>query len=697
MRTVARRVRVLLVVVLSATAGLAAQVAGPPIPSEPAKGTGLLIGQVVDATSARPIPGAMVVLTGGPSMTAVLPSGEFATAPGTTPTTPSAPRQVLTNADGRFLFRELARGRYTLRVTAPGYLAGGVGQTRAGGIMQAVELTSDDEKKGDVVAKLWKSATISGTITDEIGEPVAGLSIRLLRRTMVGGLPRFTSAPTTSSSATDDRGMYRISGLQPGEYLAAIWTTQTTLPISTTEAYLQIMASGGNTATTDLYRELNSSGAPFPSMGGYRVGDLVVQSTGGRGIGGSGPPLPIDENRFLAYPTQYYPASSTAAHATVITLGSGDDRSGIDMQLKLAPTIKVSGSVTGPYGPVPNVGVKLVPVEAEAFLSDSNAETALTATDAAGNFTLLGVTPGQYTLKVLRVPRPVTNPLSSMMTMIEVTGPNGMMMGVGTSVGAPNAPPPPLPPDPTLWANLPVVAGESDIAGLAVTLKPGPRLSGRIEFDGAGEKPAGDQIQRVQLSFSPIGGASSVQTSSAAKRVERDGRFSTVGYPPGRYLVSASLPVTTTAGRSVTWTFRNATLGGRDVSNEGLDVSGEDIADLVINFTDQTTELTGQVMDAKGQPDKDALVVVFPADTDSWKRGVMNARRMRTTRAATTGNFQLANLPPGAYYVAALPDATTPGEWQDPKILERLAGVAVRLTLADGEKKSQSLTTQSLR
>src|SRR5262249_53355145 len=160
---------------------------------------------------------------------------------------------------------------------------------------------------------------------------------------------------------------------------------------------------------------------------------------------GAGPPVPLDENRFMTYQTQYFPASTTAGHATVITLGSGEERAGIDMQLKLVTTVKVSGSVVGPDGPVRNVGVKLVPGENEAFTAESGGEAAVTATDAAGNFTLLGVTPGQYTLKILRVPRPLSSGPSAM-TMIEVTGPNGMMMGVGTSLGS-NAPPPALPAD----------------------------------------------------------------------------------------------------------------------------------------------------------------------------------------------------------------------------------------------------------
>jgi len=428
-------------------------------------------------------------------------------------------------------------------------------------------------------------------------------------------------------------------------------------------------------------------------MGGYRVGDYVL-SSGGRGFGSGGPPLPLDENKLLSYPTQFYPASSTATTATVITLGSGEERSGVDLQLKLLTAVKVSGVVTGPDGPVRNIGLRLMPQDTEAFSSETGLESATTVTDGHGAFTFFGVTPGQHTIKVIRVPRPLSSALSSSMTMIEVSGPNGMIMGMGTSGGPSSAPPPALPTDATLWGNVPVTVAESDIAGLTVALRPGVRISGRIEFVGSKEKPAPDQIQRTSLSINPIGGTTPTSILTAAKRVEADGRFNTVGYPPGRYLVSASI-LAATAGVSG-WTFRSATFGGRDVSSEGLEITGEDIAGLVITFTDQTTELTGQVMDERGQSDKTALVVVFPADTDNWKRGVMNARRMRSIRTSTLGTYSFAGLPPGAYYTAALSDATTV-EWQDPKVLESIASVATRVTIDDGEKKTQQLTTRTIR
>jgi protocatechuate 3,4-dioxygenase beta subunit len=659
------------------------------------KGTGLLMGQVVDASSGKPVAGAIVSITGGAVTTTVLPTGEVivsnaaAAAAAATPT--SAPRQIMTDSGGRFMFRELTHGRYSIRISAPGYLAGGYGQARPGGAVQSIELGSDDEKRGDLTARVWKSASVNGTITDESGDPAVGYPVRVIRRTMSGGRPRLAPGLTAT---TDDRGTYRAANLIPGDYLVAVMSTQTTIPVSTADAYVQQAGSGASIITSDIYRELNGSDAPMPSMGGYRVGDLILQpGISGRGGGSAPTPAPADDGRVFTYPTQFYPAAGAAAQASVLTLASGEDKSGIDLQLRLMPAVRVSGIVIGPEGPVRNLGVKLLPAGADEFTTESGIEAASTATDARGVFTFLGVTPGQYTLKSLRMARPPSSS-SSTMTTIEVSGPNGMIMGM-SSGGPSSGPPPPLPTELTLSATMPVSVGESDVIGLSVSLRTGVRIGGRLAFEGSKEPPTPDQLQRASVSISPVGGSAPIQMALSAKRVETDGRFNSVGYPPGRYVVSASLPVVS-GGGATGWTMKSAMFSGHDVSDEGIEISTEDIAGIVITFTDRTTELSGTVLDARGQPDKGATVIIIPADSQGWKQGVTNARRLRSVRTTTTGMFSAANLPPGDYLIAAVSDSTL-GEWQDPKFLEKVAAVATRVTLDDGEKKSEQLTTKTIR
>ena len=59
-----------------------------------------------------------------------------------------------------------------------------------------------------------------------------------------------------------------------------------------------------------------------------------------------------------------------------------------------------------------------------------------------------------------------------------------------------------------------------------------------------------------------------------------------------------------------------------------------------------------------------------------------------TARPDQNGKYQIRGLPPGDYYVAAI-DPAEPGEWFEPAFLDQQRASAARLTLGDGDVKSQ--------
>ena len=662
--------------ILALASGLVAAQA-PPQTQPPPRGRGFVMGQVVDAAGGRPIPAAVVTLGGGasPAELGLMPS-EFAVLS-------NAPRQVIADAAGRFLFRELSAGSYTIRATATGYIAGAFGASRPAGLAQSLVLERDDERKGGLVVRLWQSASIAGRIVDEFGDPAIGMQVRSFRRTYSGGRQRLSPGATTT---TDDRGVYRFSGLTPGEYFVALMFSSTTMPVSAVDAYMQAMSAGG-ASMEQMSAERSMSGAPFPSTSGFRVGDHVLSTDGGRG-GGSPIPAPSDDGPMLGVPTTFYPGATSPAQATVIALSSAEERSGVDFQIRPRRAVRVSGIVTGPDGPVANIGVRLLIPGAEDFATSFGTEAALTSTDAAGRFTFLGVTSGTYTLQSMRVPR-AQAARSGPTTSIEIVGPNGMMMGMMSSAGM-STTSLPLPPDPTLWAVMPVTVGESDIPNLAVPLRSGARLSGRLVFEG-GEIPPADQLSRASITISPMSTSLPSQVTGAQKHVDPEGRFATVGYPAGRYSVSAALPNLPKPGAPA-WRFKYARIGGRDLTDEGLEVGAADVTNIELVFGTTSAEISGTVVDAKSLPDPGALVVVIPADSNAWKAGIISTRRVRAVRTTTTGAYTLGSLPAGEYFIAAIPEGAFES-WQDPRSLEAISRLATRMSLADGTKLSQRLTT----
>ncbi len=595
-----------------------------PIP----QGTGLILGQAVDAGTNRPVPGALVTLG--------LPNAR--------------PIRALADGQGRFVFRDLPKGRFNLSVTKPGYVEGAYGRMRPSGPTLAFEL-GDGERASGVALALWRFAAITGVVRDEHGEPAVGAVVRVLRRQIVGGQWKFMPG---SQDSTDDRGIYRIGTLEPGDYVVALPMGQS--------ANLAIDGLIG--AELDRVVSVAATSVRVVGAGGGAESAIFLEGPEGADAG-------LDENgRPLTYPTIFYPTANSAARATIVRLGSGEERAGVDFQRKPVRAHTLAGAVLGPNGPVPNLALTLVPAEAETLASAFDTKTAFTT--GAGTFAFAAVPPGQYMLRATRTPR------------VAFSGPGDVVMvQQGGAVIANRmvtmAGSPPLPTEPTLWAELPIAVG-ADIADLTVALRPGIRVTGMVEFDGAVAKPEPDRLPNIGVSLEPADVRPGV--GSARGRIEPSGQFATMGVPPGRYFVRVS-------GAPQGWVFRGATLGGRDVTDTPLDIESGDVNGVVLVFADRPTELSGQVSMDGGSPEG-ATVLVFPTDQSAWVGYGSTSRRLRSVRADRTGAYSIGNLPAGEYYVVAVADKMAV-DWQSPDFLAALTNQAVRVRLSDGQKATQSL------
>ena len=159
-------------------------------------GTAMIRGRVVDAQSGRPI--------GLATLTAFAPE------------LGSANRTISTNSEGRYELRNLPAGRYTVSVSRTGYLTLRYGQRRPleqGSVLQLLDRQIADS----VDFALPRMSVISGRITDEEGEPVAGASVIAMPVSLAGG-GRTVAAGGARSNTTDEAGQFRIGGLVPGDY-----------------------------------------------------------------------------------------------------------------------------------------------------------------------------------------------------------------------------------------------------------------------------------------------------------------------------------------------------------------------------------------------------------------------------------------------------------------------------------------------
>ena len=625
-------------------------------PQSDAPQSAIVSGRVLDADTGRPIPGALVTAYGSAAA--------------------SVTARILTNQGGFFVVRGLHRGSLALTAVKSGFVDAAYGQQRPAGGLQMIAI-DEGQRLVDLDIRIWKQGALTGALLDETGDPVIGARVRAFRQIFVAARRRYTPA---GEAITDDRGVYRIPHLTPGDYIVAAPSTQTSIPAEIMDTFFA--RTGTDAARADLALEMRSIDAPIVPAGSeyaLAVGGIAMTLPPGTATPTSRP-----SGGLLVYPTVFYPAAAVAAQAGVVSLRSGEERGSIDMQLQPSRSVTLSGMLGAPAGMASHVAVRLLPVGGEALGED--VATATTITDSTGTFTFLGVPSGNYVLSVLRVPRLQQAPDDGSKITVQAGG-----VRVSTAAPPPGpVPPPPIPADATLWALVPVTVGAEDLTNIVVPLSPGPRMAGHVEFDGAETPPPPSVVATLRISLDPADGSAPPQgIDYDAGHPDETGQFTTYGVPPGRYLANVT-------GPSIPgWFFKGARYEGRDIADTPVEMTKSDITGVVLTFTDNPSRLSGTVR-TNGSADPAGLVMAFPVDEDTWSSSGSRPRRMRVARADKNGLYSFANLPAGDYYVVAVRD-DTPGDWWDPARLRSLSRAARQVHLTDGEQKRQDVETEARR
>jgi carboxypeptidase family protein len=614
--------------VLSITAAVGAQQPNRDAAVRPAIGTASISGTIVtDEPNGRPIRRVLVTLSGAAGV--------------------STQRLTTTDDNGRFAFTRLPAGNYAApRATKPGYVTVTYGQKRPGGIGTPITLAEGQHLT--LPLKMMRGAVITGTVFDQANKPAAQTTVQASLMTIVNGQRTPTQYSIGNTSATtDDRGVYRIYGLAPGDYIVAasprFTTSGETRPITEAEIrWAQQQRQMQNGPTTS---------APSP-------------------VSAATPPKPAQA---ISYTQVYYSGTPEIANASLVTVAAGQERAGIDFAVQFVSTAKIEGTLLDESGQPPqNAQVNIIPkLESSAMINDfMMMESLLFArpTVVNGKFTMTGVKPGQYTITARAAPASAGG------------------AGARTTPGGRGGAAPPM----TLWAMTDVTVDGNDQSGITLRLEPGMTMTGRITFDGAMLQPPTDLSRvSIRLSAAPsTGPVVTVTVGASTTPVAADGTFKIKGVTPGRYLLSSFAPAATTVP-GVTWVVKSAVINGVDVADVPLDVKpGQDLSGVVVTFTDKTAEVSGTLLDALGRPTPEYFVVMFPTDKSQW---MQRARRMKPpTRTTNDGKFKFTGLLPGEYYLAALTDFE-PNDINNPAFLEQVAAAAMKITVTEGEKKVQDM------
>jgi len=646
----------MLTVALAVAFTLAGAGQAPPTPQP-----SLVLGRVVDATTHRPIAGAIVTLFGS----AAAPVGRGS----------SSPPHVMTNPDGQFVARGLRQGTLFVTVTKGGYLDATNAQLRPNGSAQPIRV-GEGQRITNVEVRMWRHAVLTGTVIDEAGEPVVGARVQCFTREFVGGRARYVPGV---SAGTDDRGIYRLAGLAPGEYKVAVQATQVSIPGGVIDS---LFRGSPETRRLGLSRDMADLGAAIAPAGtafAVRSGSQTISLTPGTATA-----VPVGDGSLRVYPTTFFPAAPAASRATPVVVRAGEERTGVDIQLQPSRAVKVSGSIFAPGALASYVPMRLIAEGNEELLPEPDAAT--TISDVDGSFTFAAVPQGQYSLRIVRVPRQPAGPDDANATTVVRTA--SAVVKASATPDPERPAPPPIPEGATLFADVPFTVGDSELTDLTLALRVGARVSGRVEFDGSGDRPDPVSIANMRVTLEPADGSKLPdELGPVTGRVDPQGRFTTYGVPPGRYFVRV-------AGLSE-WFFKSALVDGRDVADTPIPLGSDDVEGVVVTFTDRPALVAGTVQ-SRNVADPDAVVLAFPVDSSMWTNQGSVPRRLRSTRATADGSYSLPVLPPGDYYVIAVKESFG-DEWRDPSWLDVFSRSAIQVHLDDGDRKTQDLQTLTFR
>jgi hypothetical protein len=601
-------------------------------------GTGAVSGQVIDGSTGRGI--GNVIITIGIQTGRASASGS----------------NQATDALGRFVFASLPAGSFVLAAVKPGYIDGGLGSREGltSPTVSAPIVLAEGQWVHDVDLVMWRWSSISGTVVDELGEPMVGIPVRALEQLFVAGESQLAAGPIAT---TDDRGVYRISKLRAGTYFVTVPSVHGAVPAAT----------GPRPAPTST----TSAGDASLDVGAYRLA-----------IGDYPTPPPRSADQSQSYPVTFFTAATSAANATSIELAAGENHVGADIGLRPVQAVRVSGQVVGPTDATRGLVLRLLP-DGSGDLGVGS-EQATTVVEPDGGFTFLDVPLGGYEILARRLVAefvdgaPVALGLPAMRGWVGAgssgvrlsSAPDGALLAIRRS-DQPN----------DYEGRLRVQVGSVDVKGITVRVYPTRTLSGRIVYDG--QAPTVGALSPTLFGDPATGRASLSVLPPRASVRSPDDLFAIPGLSDGEYFVRLE--------GGTKWTIESITGGGNDYTDRPVDMTSGDITGLVVTLTDKITQLTGTVRDDHHQPVGQGTVVVFPSDERLWRRFGFEPPRIKTASFFGAGEYRVSGLPKGEYFVVAL-DVSRRGAWQNPEFFQAAVPSAVRVSLDWAASRTVDLT-----
>jgi hypothetical protein len=555
---------------------------------------------------------------------------------------------ALTDFDGAFRIERVRAGSYFAFVDVPGVLSpvgfvrvsdmrgrGNPDFTEARKFFDMVEV--DGKQDTRVTVRARRGAALGGRVTYADGDPAVNVTVNVMRRGPDGRLDKILTGINITSIAglnTDDRGVFRVSGLPPGEYVIGVSET----------------AEHGDSANTGGMRD--------PATG-------VLEALAGQ--------------QFLM---TFYPSATKVKDAVVVKADAGVERSDLDITIPARELHTIGGVVRGRSDkrPIARAKVAIVSREdgARGIGDDSSTYGGYshnaTSTDAEGRWEFKEIPEGSYTIHVKPPEEYEDPPVVAVATMNVNMNANTSVSRVTNANSGYSRPRRKRGYAPT---RRDVQVIESDVSDVTVELNDGGRVSGMVTFDAGKQEAYGSMsLRRVPDGVEQQGSEDSWNTYASG------GQFEVAGLPAGKYFVQFNA-----YGEEGKLYVKSVTWNGRDLLREPLEIGeGTSVEGVQVVVSSNSSKLRVRAFNAAhGNVTSSVAIALAPLDISSWSP----YSQQLTCFTDRDGVCEVA-APPGEYRVIAAPASSGAGSFEEE--LKRRAPTAPRVTLVAGETKNFEVT-----
>jgi protocatechuate 3,4-dioxygenase beta subunit len=469
-----------------------------------------------------------------------------------------AASRAVTDDSGQYRLTNVVAGQYRVVPLAPGFIPSGANSSTS----QPISVT-DGANLENIDFTLTRGGVITGRVTGRGNRPMIGERLAISQIDATGKRTQFVSAEALSFS-TDDRGVYRAYGLPAGKYSISVGRD-----------------------------------------------DRAMRATGFAPGG----------NSSRLYQRTWHPDVIDESQAAVIEVEAGKEVTGVDIRMAARESYVASGRVVDAETGRPVAGVLIAHRQSAGGRNGATGNgpgggrfqmmmpgTPDATTGAEGEFTIRGLSPGQYSAYVVQDANAGTGELYSEPVSFEILS--------------------------------------QDFNGIELRLQRAASISGAVVFDGPVDPTIALRLSTLTINAfvrgSRTGGAGNLSSPIAPTGLFRIG-----GLAPGR--VNLNIIDPEAGGPFSRFRVMRIERDGVDLAS-GLEVaSGENVANVRVIMAYGNSTVRGVVRVEGGTLTPDLRLIAMARRTDNNAGG-----GIPPAQVDANGRFQLEGLVAGTYEITVM-------------------------------------------